>query len=244
MSHRKPRNGWQPEVDTAKLKTTEPRWIAAKDVAEGDFLVYPKPKPLPHKTVLPLEFARLAGYYLAEGHATLTNKCESLIFSFNSSEFDYVEEVRQACKSLYETAGSVLIEEHKHSARVTVYTKAGYAAMRHHVGVGSANKKLSDTLMRQDETFLRELVDAYVNGDGNVTSRGGGLWKRVHTTSRVWAFQLQAILARLGHYATVELRRPGGPGVIPQGAPRTQHRAQRHLPGAVDRRRQGPSAGA
>ena len=205
---RKERNGWKAEVDTAKLRCAEPRWIAAKDVAEGDFLVYPKPKPIPHKTVLPLEFARLAGYYLAEGHATLTNGCESLIFSFHSDEFDYVEDVRQACKSLYETAGSVLIEEHKHSARVTVYTKAGYAAMRDNVGVGSANKRLSDLLMRQDETFLRELVDAYVNGDGNVTRRGGAPWKRVHTTSRVWAFQLQSILARLGHYATVECAVP------------------------------------
>ena len=211
---RQPRNGWQPEVDSAKLRAAEPRWIAAKDVAEGDFLIYPKPKPVPHKTVLPLEFARLAGYYLAEGHATLTNGCESLVFSFHSDEFDYVEEVRQACKSLYEASGSVLIEEQKHSARVLVYSKAGYAAMRQHVGVGSANKKLSDLLMRQDEMFLRELVDAYVNGDGNVTKRGGGEWKRAHTTSRVWAFQLQSILARLGHYATVELRRPGGPGVI------------------------------
>ncbi|MGE5697253.1 MAG: Fe-S cluster assembly protein SufB [Candidatus Sericytochromatia bacterium] len=211
---RKERNDWKCEVNSAKLKAAEPRWIAAKDVADGDFLVYPKPKPVPHKTVLPLEFARLAGYYLAEGYATLTSGCESLIFSFHSDEFDYVEDVRQACKSLYETAGSVLIEEHKHSARVTVYTKAGYAAMHDNVGCGSANKKLSDLLMRQDETFLRELVDAYVNGDGNVTRRGGALWKRAHTTSRVWAFQLQAILARLGHYATVELRRPGGPGII------------------------------
>jgi Fe-S cluster assembly protein SufB len=211
---RQPRNGWQPEVDSAKLRCAEPRWAAAKDVAEGDFLVYPKPKPSPPKTVLPLEFARLAGYYLAEGHATLTNGCQSLVFSFHSNEFDYVEEVRQACKQLYEASGSVLIEEHKHSARVLVYTKAGYAAMRQHVGVGSANKKLSETLMRQDEAFLRELVDAYVNGDGNKIRRGGAQWKRVHTTSRVWAFQLQAILARLGHYATVELRRAGGAGVI------------------------------
>ena len=214
LVRRQPRNGWQPEVDTAKLKCAEPRWIAAKDVAEGDFLVYPKPKPVPHKTVLPLEFARLAGYYLAEGHAALTNKCESLIFSFHSDEFDYVEDVRQACKFLYDTPGSVLIEEHKHSARVLVYTKAGYAAMRDHVGVGSSNKRLSDLLMRQDDAFLRELVDAYVNGDGNITERGGAHWKRVHTTSRIWAFQLQSILARLGHYATVELRRPAGPGVI------------------------------
>src|SRR5262249_21555283 len=120
LVRRKVRNGWLPEVDTAKLKCAEPRWVSAKDVAEGDFLVYPKPKPVPHKTVLPLEFARLAGYYLAEGHATLTNKCESLVFSFHSNEFDYVEEVRQACKALYETPGSVLIEEDKHSARVLV----------------------------------------------------------------------------------------------------------------------------
>lgn len=83
--------------------------------------------------------------------------------------------MRQACKSLYEKSGSVLIEEHKHSARVTVYTKAGYAAMRDNVGIGSSNKKLSDLLMRQDETFLRELVDAYVNGDGNVTRRNGAV---------------------------------------------------------------------
>ena len=45
-------------------------------------------------------------------------------------------------------------------------------------------------------------------------SRGGAIWKRAHTVSRVWAFQLQAILARLGIFATVELRRPGGPGEI------------------------------
>ncbi len=211
---RKPRNGWQPEVDSAKLRGAEPRWVAAKDVAEGDFLVYPKPKPVPAKTVLPLEFARLAGYYLAEGHATLTNGCESLVFSFHQDEFEYVEEVRQACKELYDASGSVLIEEHKHSARVLVHTKAGYAAMRNHVGSGSSKKKLSDTLMRQDEVFLRELVSAYVNGDGNIIKRGGGDWTRVHTTSRTWAFQLQSILARLGHYATVELRRPSGPGVI------------------------------
>ena len=214
LVRRRPRNGWLPEVDSAKLRAAEPRWVAAKDVAEGDFLIYPKPKPQPHKTVLPLEFARLAGYYLAEGHATLTDNRESLVFSFHSDEFDYAEEVRQACKSLYETSGSVLIEEQKRSARVTVYTRAGYAAMRHHVGVGSANKRLSDTLMRQDEIFLRELVDSYVNGDGNVTKRGGAEWKRVHTTSRVWAFQLQSILARLGHFATVELRRRGGPGTV------------------------------
>ncbi|MDQ1685454.1 MAG: hypothetical protein QOC82_2191 [Frankiaceae bacterium] len=211
---RAPRNGWQPEVDTAKLCAAEPRFVAAKDVHEGDFLVYPKPKPEPASTVLPLAFARLAGYYLAEGHAALTNGCESLVFSFHIDEADYVDEVRRATKELYDAEGSVRYDEDKHESRVLVYSKAAYAALMQHVGTGSAAKKLSADLIAQDEVFLRELVRCYVNGDGNITARGGGRWHRVHTTSRVWAFQLQSILARLGHYATVELRRNGGPGEI------------------------------
>jgi Fe-S cluster assembly protein SufB len=211
---RAPRNGWKPEVDTARLRVAEPRWVAAKDVVEGDFLVYPKSRPEPAKTVLPLEFARLAGYYLAEGSASLTDGCESVCFSFHIDEHDYIDEVRRATKDLYDAEGSVLYEEDKHSARVLVYTKAGYAALKHHVGTGSSTKQLSGDLMAQDDDFLRELVRCYVNGDGNVVSRGGAIWKRAHTTSRVWAFQLQAILARLGLFATVELRRPGGPGEI------------------------------
>jgi Fe-S cluster assembly protein SufB len=208
------RNGWLPEVDTAKLRAVEPRFIPAKDVQEGDFLVYPRPKPEPASTVLPLAFAQLAGYYLAEGHAALTNGCESLVFSFHIDEADYVDEVRRATKELYDAEGSVRYDEAKHESRVLVYSKPAYAALMQHVGIGSAHKKLSADLMAQDEAFLRELVRCYVNGDGNVQERGGGQWHRTHTTSRIWAFQLQAILARLGHYATVELRRPAGPGQI------------------------------
>lgn len=211
---RQVRNGHQPEACSAKIRAAEPQWISAKDVAEGDFLVYPKPKMDPPKTVLGLDFARLLGYFLAEGNLAKTNGCDSLVFSFHSEEFEYVDEVRQICKDLYDTPGSVLVEEEKHSARVLVYSKAGYAAMLNHVGTGSSRKQLSPEIMKQDVGFLRELVDAYINGDGNIIERGGGVWKRAHTTSRVWAFQLQAIMARLGHYATVELRRPGGPAVI------------------------------
>jgi Fe-S cluster assembly protein SufB len=211
---RAPRAGWQPEVDTARLKQATPTWVAAKDVAAGDFLVYPKPKPVPAATVLPLEFARLAGYYLAEGSAILTNGCESLCFSFHIDEADYVDEVRRATKDLYDAEGSVHYDEAKHSARVLVYSKAGHAALTAHVGRGSATKKLSADLMAQDDEFLRELVRCYINGDGNTVSRGGAIWRRAHTTSRVWAFQLQTIMARLGYFATVELRRPGGPGEI------------------------------
>jgi len=211
---RAPRNGWVPEVDSGKLRAGVPRWTPARDVHEGDFLVFPKPQPVPATRVLSVEFLRLAGYFLAEGHAILTNGCESLVFSFSSVETDYVEEVRQLCKELWDAKSSVLVNEQKHEARVTVYTKAGYRAMLDHVGTGSARKKLSADVVGQDPLLLAELVQTYVNGDGNRNVRGGADWTRVHTTSRTWALQLQAIMARLGTYATVELRRLGGAGEI------------------------------
>ncbi len=211
---RAPRNGGLPEVDSDKLRAGIPRWTPAKDVHEGDFLVFPKPQPAPARSVLSEDFLRLAGYYLAEGHATLTNGCESLVFSFHMDEVDYVDEVQQLCKSLWDAKSSVRIDESKHEARVLVYSKAGYRAMLDHVGSGSASKRLSGDVMGQDPLLLAELVTTYVNGDGNRTQRNGADWTRVHTTSRTWALQLQSILARLGTFATVELRRPAGPGEI------------------------------
>jgi Fe-S cluster assembly protein SufB len=211
---RKPRNGWQPEVDTEKLLAATPRWVPAKDVGEGDFLVFPKPRPRRAATPMSLAFARLAGYYLAEGSATLTNGCKSLAFSFRMDELHLVDDVRRACKELYDAEGSVLFDEEKHEARALVYTKAGYDAMKQHIGDRSFAKSLSADLMGQDEAFLAELLETYVRGDGNIIERGGATWKRVHTASRTLAFQVQALLARLGTYATVELRREGGPAEI------------------------------
>ncbi len=211
---RQPRNSWKPEVDTAKLIATTPHWTPAKDVQEGDFLVFPKPKPEPARVPMPIEFARLAGYYLAEGSATLTNGCKSLAFSFHIDEVEEVEEVQRLCKELYGAAGSVLLNDVKHESRVLVYTNAGYEAMKQHIGDRSHTKQLSPELMGQDKEFLHNLVETYVRGDGNVNERGGAQWTRIHTTSRTLALQLQAIQAQFGVYATVELRRPGGSGEI------------------------------
>jgi len=208
------RNGWKPEVSSTKLLAATPDWVPAKDVAEGDFLVFPKPRPAPAATMLPLAFARLAGYYLADGSASLTNGCKSLAFSLNIHDHESVDEIRRLTKELYDAEGSVLWNEAKGEARVLVSTKAGYEAMRQHLGTRSHTKQLSPELAGQDDTFLRNLLETYLRGDGNHTVRGGGNWYRAHTTSRTLALQLQAIVARFGIYATVSMERLGGAGEI------------------------------
>ena len=211
---RKPRNGWKAEVDTRKLLAAQPRWVEAKSVEEGDFLVFPKPKPAPAKTVMALGFARLAGYYLADGSASLVNGYKALQFSLHIEDVDSIDEIRRLCKELYDSEGSVFWNEEKHEARVLIYTPAGYDALSSHVGTRSHTKRLSPDLLRQDTTFLENLVETYMRGDGCIRERGGANWCRANTTSRAWAHQLQGILARLGTYATISVDRKAGPGEI------------------------------
>jgi Fe-S cluster assembly protein SufB len=208
------RNGWKPEVSTTKLSQATPEWLRADELQPGDFMVFPRTTP---KKTTPLHpaFMRLAGYYLAGGTASMVNGCKALTFSFHEDEVDYIEEVRSLCEQLWGKRGSVTHIPYKHSSTVTIYTKAGYDTMKTHVGSRSWSKQLSTLLFGQSEESLEALVGAYVNGDGDSTQRAGGTpWVQCHTTSALWAMQLQSIMARLGTFATVRLDRPGGPAEI------------------------------
>ena len=211
---RTPRNGWKPEVSTKKLLAAAPRWVEAKDVNEGDFLIFPKPKPVRFGVDMPIAFARLAGYYLAEGSASIINGSKALQFSFHIDENDAIDEVRRLCKELYDAEGSVTWQESKHAATVVVYSPLAYEAMKTLVGTRSHSKHIAPELFRQSDEFLTNLVGTYMIGDGNLTVRNGRNWHRACTTSRIWAHQLQSIMARLGRYATIRVQRPAGPGVI------------------------------
>jgi Fe-S cluster assembly protein SufB len=213
-SGRKPRNGWKPEVSTAKLEVAQPQFVPAGELEEGDFIVYNAPV-IELVSTLSDDLMRLAGWYLAEGSAQLINGCKALTFSFHIKEVEYATEVQDLCERLWDKRGSVTLQPSRNALCVTVYTNAGYEAMRENIGCRSWTKKLSPLFFNQDEPALAALVDAYVNGDGN-RSRRRELreWVRCHTTSREWAIQLQAIMARMGQFASVSKVREAGPAVI------------------------------
>lgn len=219
LQSRSSRNAsWQPEVSTTKLAAATPQWTPISEVHTGDFLFYPVPQ---YPSVIPVHpaFMRLAGYYLAEGSSVIINKCKALLFSFSETEREYTDEVQDLCEQLWGTRGSLFHQKDRHALTVTVYTDAGHNAMRAHVGFRSLSKELSPLLMSQPIDTVSSLVDAYINGDGNRTEleRATGTkveWIRCHTISKKWALQLQALLARLGYFATVRMDRPSGPAVI------------------------------
>jgi len=210
---------WKSEVSTNKLKTAKPQWVRADEIEEGDFLFYPEQNAIPAPPLHPA-FMRLAGYYLAEGSASIINNCKALVFSFHEDETDYIEEVGDLCEALWGKRGSVHNDPDKHSSTVIVYTDGGYLAMSEHVGTRSSTKVLSNLIVGQSPELLADLIDSYVNGDGNRsdsrTDSDGTVdyWIRCNTVSPGLALQLQSILSRLGVFATARMERVGGPGEI------------------------------
>lgn len=214
---RKIRGNNKAEVNTKLLLSAKPEWVKASEVCAGDFLVFPKNQRITPEEELPASLGKLAGYYLAEGSSQLMNKrkFKALTFSFHMDELEYVKEVRKLSFELFGTYGSVYIKPEKNSATITIYTEEGYDFMKENIGDRSWTKKLSPLVFNQNDTFIENLIEGYMNGDGHVhISNSNRIQLKAGTTSREWAFQLQSLLTRQNKFATVRLERKAGEGLI------------------------------
>ena len=180
-------------VLVALTADSAPTFVAAKDVADGALLVYPKPKPMAATTVLPIAFARLAGVYLARG--SVDGDGSSIELSLPMDDGDLVDDVRRAAKELYDAESLVLHDEDRRTTMVTVNDRAVFAALTQHLGINE--RHISADVFAQDEVFLRELVRCFIGGSRAVMSRNGARSHRLAIGSRRQALQIQAILARL-----------------------------------------------
>ncbi len=205
------RDGSTLDAGTGHLPTASPRWVPAKDVIAGDFLVYPKPH-VTAATPMSLDLARLTGYYLGAGQATVIDDHETLVFSFHLDGIEYVNEVQDLCKRLWDVTSSVRYDDTAHEARVLVPSKAGHHAMTTHVGAGLSGHRVSGDLLGQSDLFLQNLVETYLASHGQGDEGGTDTLVRAQTASREWALQLQSIMARLGTFVTVEMCRPAALG--------------------------------
>lgn len=212
---------WLPGVYEDKLMSEEPEWVEAKELREGDFLVFPKVIP-PRNKQLEKEFSddllTILGYYLAEGHTTLVHGTHKAVaFSFHIKEKKLYEELRDCCDKVFGKRGSVTFVKARNEAKVFVYSDEMYDLCQEHCRTGSAEKQLSEKIMALSQDKLDYLLRAYLLGDGSVgsrkTAKGETTMTRAITVSRVLVFQLQEILARKGIYAHIQ-KREGGDDVI------------------------------
>ncbi|MFA4887346.1 MAG: FAD-dependent oxidoreductase [Candidatus Nanoarchaeia archaeon] len=199
----------------------DPAWIPAKDLRKGDYLLYPIMKEVKDKTEIKIsevvevlidkddqcynkqethtsvripntislndDFLYLIGYYIAEGHSS-----RGLVFSFEKTEKEYVEEVASLIKKVFKV--EAYIDESATSLQVKCYSSIIGEFFKALFGEESFSKKLPIWALFLSKEKQGKIFRTMWFGDGYKREKG------LHyvTSSEQLAYQLKLIFLRMG----------------------------------------------
>lgn len=178
---------------------------------EDQFLLEPVYQGTENFSYLTRAFARLLGYYVAEGHIVWRND-EPYGVELTTNVDDAVHaEIEELCAE-FGTRNKPLTRPRANSpsARSISINDDRLARMcLAHGSVKAKQKRLSEEVMRWPVEMQRELVGAYANGDGC----GSDGWLKFSTGSDDLAWQWMTLLPRLGILASInQLTHKAGSG--------------------------------
>ncbi len=198
------------DVDASRVTSTEPEWIPAGDLKEGDLICFPVATHERDHAEISDDLLRFLGYYLADGSAFYNgvSNVPTVTLSFHIGERDKIEDARRLMSALSGKDAGLFEVPDKHEARVYVYSRELLELCWTYCGRFSAEKRLHPDLMDLPPDRQWLLVESYLLGDGSRHLRANGrTLVRASTVSRTLAFQLQEILARNGTYAGIQVRK-------------------------------------
>ena len=178
--------------------------VRADELAVGDDVVFPKLVVETGINDPGRSKARLLGYFFAEGSfLKYKGQPTETQFNFSLDEKDtFVEETVLLLREAFPHCEPWVQERvDRHTCTVHVYGREIAAWFRKHGGEYSYLKRLSPEVMRWTETSQRELLGAWLNGDG--TRHSGGALSGT-TTSYVLACQLHLLSVRCGNAVRME----------------------------------------
>ncbi len=207
--------------DERLLRSTKPiKYYKPGELKSGDYLISPivkKEVPVERyekevalykfglvkkKLVLDAspELFRLIGFYLAEGSCS---GGRTVHFDFNSSE---IETLVAHCNNLLEKffvkRGS-LRKNGSNGVRLTVNSAVAEDFFSQ-FGIGAPNKQMPDWVFFAEHDKILQVLKGEWQGDGCRVKQPRQKYLNITTTSKVLAFQLQQLLAKVGIVATIE----------------------------------------
>ncbi|MCX6771748.1 MAG: hypothetical protein NTX79_06865 [Candidatus Micrarchaeota archaeon] len=167
---------------------------------------------LPRKIRLTPQFARLLGYYVAEGSGGAV-----ATFSFGTHEREYIRDVVRAAREIFGCTAS-LSNPSPGETQVKFGGKLAEIIFADILGCGTGadRKQVPGIIFNMPNDLKLEFLRGYFRGDGNVhaTAKGCRLW--ANTVSRKLASDLVLLLLQLGCFATIEQKKPAKQGHLKQ----------------------------
>ncbi len=217
------------KTKSERNKNWSPEWLPVKDLRKGDYVCTPIDQTLKTQKTLQYEVPvgngrhgwqlekleipctadlfKLIGYYLAEGSISAGSY---LNFSFNTSEVEYIEEVKKLIFSVFGETRIREISHEKNNGTNVVVSSVRLCRFFEQFGTHSSSKQIPDWVMQESAEKQSALIKTWFYGDGNyyskVVKHGLKEMFRISTTSKTLATQGRMILARLGIASSLNIQ--------------------------------------
>jgi len=195
-----PKCDWLQVRDEEDLLSATPEYIKAKELQEGDYLVFSYNRKVIDNQIISLKMMRLLGYYLAEGYITAGSVVN---FAFNKNEREKIKEVKALA---FELTGKRMSERIRGSVSEIRFCSKKWADFFCSLaGRLARHKNLSLRILLLPFKKQWEMIKTYILGDGDFYRRRPKAPKtfRIITASRSLAIQIQEILCRGGIFAPI-----------------------------------------
>ncbi len=165
-------------------------------------------KKIPRYILFNEDFARLLGYYIAEGWSRLGERECAVGFGLSKAETNYANEISSLIDRIFGLEASIIPHKTSYSQQVICYSRIVGEFLTALSGKGANNKHIYDKIITHGKSELIKILIAYLfRGDGHAGNREKTTTIKYTTTSKVLASQLRLLLARFGYWASVIIRK-------------------------------------
>ena len=158
------------------------------------------------------ELFKIFGYFIAEGWASLNeeNRTYKVGFGFNSGEVNYIEDVLECMKNIFNIEGKVYKHKVKNATTVEFNSKVLTRFFREKFLVGANNKQIpSEVVKFASNEQSKILIATMFRGDGSfsdIRAKSSSFRIKYTTTSFILTRQLRSLLARVGYWSSFKTR--------------------------------------
>lgn len=183
-----------------------PSYIRTEDLKPGDIFLSPVGGVETKDVDFNINRARLVGYFLAEGSYDSNKLRKRSIFTFNINESETLgQEIVDLLKLEFGVLATKNTYDKQNYCQVRVTSSEVYDWFYENCGQYSKTKKLHPKWLTAPLDIQLQLLAAYIDGDGSVTTdkRTNSQYLRVSTISRELYEQVSFMLTRLGIHHSI-----------------------------------------
>jgi len=159
------------------------------------------------------DFARLIGYYIAEGWSQHNEKSRKyrIGIAFHKDEKEYIDDTFNLINKCFGIQPSIVTPKKRNATSVTLNSKVVADLMANLCGVYAINKHIPYRAVQNGkEEYLKSMIAAMFRGDGSysdLNSKASSFRIKYTTTSYDLAYQLRLLLARFGYWVSIKTRK-------------------------------------